>query len=274
MPDFRIRVSLVDQRYDSNDYIVRGVESKGKAAQQLCNLQCDVQNEGRSVPLTGEYGNISHLVLQGDGTYVPLVSKDQQSLHVLEQTPGTEFMKFELLDESGEVVGLLGAMTPEMYRQDEVIKQDDPVEKKEFRIRAFRQSLAYVDQDFLVTGVDTVEEAALKVAKLQAEAQGKVKSIPLSESDGVIPLENPTIRGVIELIPSERRCVDPLELPEADIQVGYVEINKGGGVVRHLTHATPMCETNIGIPLDPEWEWPDEEDYVDGPEDEEPPGES
>ena len=116
-----------------------------------------------------------------------------------------------------------------------------------------------------------------------------------SNVDGITRLDYAGIGSVGVPVEEAPKGVRPLELSEGEVISGFVQIDKYGEPVRHLTSTIQTRDVSLGCAGDPleidwpdeseftsimeddepdEWEWPDEEDYVDGPEDEEPPGES
>ena len=135
----------------------------------------------------------------------------------------------------------------------------------DFRIRAFGQRIIYDANDYVVSGVNTIEEAAKKLSLLQVKAQGTNRRIPLTEADGItrVGLDDRAV-SVIDLVKTE-----------AVTEFGFLQVDENGSTVRNLTEVLPILDTfavqestRIGEPLD--IEWPDASEFESIMEEDEP----
>ena len=129
----------------------------------------------------------------------------------------------------------------------------------EFRIRASAQCLRADCNDYLIKGVNTIEEAAAKLAALQKEAHESEAGF-ISTNGDVVRLGYGAMDGLEETpLDSEKPRVDKFILTEVEHpEVMFSQIRESGGVIRHLTYTIPYCDaimerSRLGDPLDIDW---------------------
>ena len=376
MSDYRIRVSLERTIYDSNDYLIRNATTENEALRTLSELQ-QVAQSGNMMVVKSDKIGVHPLLLHPDGTYVPEHSGKLCAVYVLEPGGGDEVMKFELIDDRGNVVRELGTVkagdgtikpTMEMtspetmdsgivagktlrgfdflafkdgngkdcsLQKSSVATEDyvwlgcdkiglvmeipgvgfqdiptesegfggvnylantrmhlnrrqvgnliphlqkfvqtgelstptppeTPVCEDGFRIRAFRERVSSTENDYLVTGVSTIEEAARKLSREQMKADMSRKWTP-SDVDGIVRLEYGAVvpRDVGIPVTEDYKGVQPLELPEIEESFGFVQIDKYGEPIRHLTEEIPCRDVNLGAAGEPlDIDWPDVSEFT------------
>ena len=171
MTDFRIRASLERMSYDYNDYLIKDAATEQEALEFISDLQCRSQS-GESHTGIGEV-RVINLMLYPDGTYVPVPPGAPTGIYVLEPEGGDEVMKFELIDERGNVVREMGTVTPtdtHVTLPPKEFVQEIPSAEEGFRIRAFRERITSAENDYLVTGVSTIEEPLVNWQQSRCES--------------------------------------------------------------------------------------------------------
>ena len=120
---------------------------------------------------------------------------------------------------------------------------------RDFRIRAFGQRTIYDANDYIVSGTNTIEEAAKKLSLIQAKVQGTDRRVTLTEADGIVRIgDDDRTVSVIDLVRTE-----------AVTEYGFVQVDENGSTIRHLTEVLPITDTyavqepRVGEPLDIEW---------------------
>ena len=129
----------------------------------------------------------------------------------------------------------------------------------EFRIRATAQRLSTDWNNYLIKGVDTIEEAASRLAALQKEAHESEVGFITTDGD-VVRLGYGRMDDLEETPPdSEKPRIDKFILKEDELpEVVFTQIDENGNIVRHLTPGMPYRDvvverSRIGEPLDMDW---------------------
>lgn len=266
MSDYRIRVSLERTLYDFNDYLIKDVATVREAAEKLLDMQTSAQVENMMLVGTDKYG-VFPLTLQTDGSYQQSPSGDLCSVDVLDPRSGDDVIRFELIDDRGEVIRGLGGTIKtcsDAILLPMEVSPSLPSAEEGFRIRAFAERVSTTVNDYLVTGVSTIEDAARKLSREQMKADMSRKGSP-SDVDGIVRLEYGAVvpRDIGIPVTDDYKGVQPLELTESEERFGFVQIDKYGEPIRHLTKEIPVRDVNLGAAGEPlDIDWPDEAEFT------------